>query len=160
MFTRSLQSADGTTLRVDGYPSESPESRGVVVLIHGFAEHRRRYGHVAAHFNKHGYHVLAGDLRGHGESGGDRGYIERFGDYVDDVTAFIGEAQRAFSGGTERPPVLVGHSMAGWSVWSMCCRIRRRHERWPSPLRFLGSRLRFPGGSDPLAWLRRWFTLG
>ena len=113
MFTRSLQSADGTTLRVDAYPSESTSSRGVVVLIHGFAEHRRRYGHVAAHFNQHGYHVLAGDLRGHGESGGDRGYIERFGDYVDDVTAFIGEAQRAFPGGAERAPVLVGHSMGG-----------------------------------------------
>jgi lysophospholipase len=113
MFTRSLQSADGTSLRVDGYPSDVAEPRGVVVLIHGFAEHRRRYGHVAAHLNKHGYHVLAGDLRGHGESGGDRGYIERFGDYVDDVTAFIADAQRSFPGGEARPPILLGHSMGG-----------------------------------------------
>jgi len=116
MFTRSLQSADGTSLRVDGYPlAEGAKSRGVVVLLHGFAEHRRRYGHVAAHLNEQGYHVLAGDLRGHGESGGDRGYIERFGDYVDDVTAFIAEAQRFFpeSSGEARPPILVGHSMGG-----------------------------------------------
>ena len=113
MFTRSLQSADGTALRVDGYPTELTDPKGVVVLIHGFAEHRRRYGHVAKHLNQHGYHVLAGDLRGHGESGGDRGYIDRFGDYVDDVTAFIGEAQKAFPSGDTRPPILVGHSMGG-----------------------------------------------
>lgn len=151
MFTRSLQSADGTPLRVDGYQSDRAEIRGVVVLIHGFAEHRRRYGHVAAHLNQQGYHVLAGDLRGHGESGGDRGYIERFGDYVDDVTAFIQEAQRSFPAASERPPVLLGHSMGGL----VCLEYVLSHPKAARALAitspFFGIKIKVPGWKRTLA---------
>ena len=151
MFTRSLQSADGTPLRVDGYPSEHAEIRGVVVLIHGFAEHRRRYGHVAAHLNQQGYHVLAGDLRGHGESGGDRGYIDRFGDYVDDVTAFIQEAQRAFPAASDRAPVLLGHSMGGL----VCLEDVLSHPKAARALAitspFFGIKIKVPGWKRTLA---------
>lgn len=151
MFTRSLQSADGTPLRVDGYQSDRAEIRGVVVLIHGFAEHRRRYGHVAAHLNQQGYHVLAGDLRGHGESGGDRGYIERFGDYVDDVTAFIQEAQRSFPAASDRPPVLLGHSMGGL----VCLEYVLSHPKAARALAitspFFGIKIKVPGWKRTLA---------
>lgn len=151
MFTRSLQSADGTPLRLDGYQSDRAEIRGVVVLIHGFAEHRRRYGHVAAHLNQQGYHVLAGDLRGHGESGGDRGYIERFGDYVDDVTAFIQEAQRSFPAASDRPPVLLGHSMGGL----VCLEYVLSHPKAARALAitspFFGIKIKVPGWKRTLA---------
>lgn len=151
MFTRSLQSADGTPLRVDGYPSERTDILGVVVLIHGFAEHRRRYGHVAAHLNQQGYHVVAGDLRGHGESGGDRGYIDRFGDYVDDVTAFIQEAQRSFPAASDRPPVLLGHSMGGL----VCLEYVLSHPKAARALAitspFFGIKIKVPGWKRSLA---------
>lgn len=151
MFTRSLQSADGTPLRVDGYPSERADILGVVVLIHGFAEHRRRYGHVAAHLNQQGYHVVAGDLRGHGESGGDRGYIDRFGDYVDDVTAFIQEAQRSFPAASDRPPVLLGHSMGGL----VCLEYVLSHPKAARALAitspFFGIKIKVPGWKRSLA---------
>lgn len=117
MYSRNLESFDGTALAADGYPSPHPNPKGVVVIIHGFAEHRGRYRHLAEYLNGHGFHVLAGDLRGHGESGGERGYINRFSDYVDDVTAFVNEATTSvefpLDAEAEHCPVLLGHSMGG-----------------------------------------------
>ena len=44
----------------------------VVVLCHGYAEHARRYDHVAQRFGEAGLVTYALDLRGHGRSGGKR----------------------------------------------------------------------------------------
>ncbi|HMU37468.1 MAG TPA: alpha/beta hydrolase [Pseudomonadota bacterium] len=113
MNTLTLESADGTPLRVDAYSTQRTEPRGVVVVVHGFAEHRRRYEHLANFLSEHGFHVLTGDLRGHGESGGERGYIERFSNYVDDVSAFVRTAEETFSMPNRAQPILFGHSMGG-----------------------------------------------
>jgi alpha-beta hydrolase superfamily lysophospholipase len=137
-MTRSITSADGTPLRADYYVGQEPaRRRGVIVVVHGYCEHRGRYVHVAEHLVRHGYAVLVGDLRGHGESGGERGFIRRFGDYVDDVSALLAEAQRVYSaqpesgakegsggavavsepgGDAAQMPILLGHSMGGLVV--------------------------------------------
>jgi lysophospholipase len=118
--TRQLKSADGTSLCADVYPAqshaqpkESDVRRGIVVILHGYCEHKGRYTHVAEHLTAHGYDVLVGDLRGHGESGGARGFVERFGDYLDDVSAFVAAANSEFGRTSARKPVLLGHSMGG-----------------------------------------------
>ena len=50
----------------------TPEGRsgatGVVILCHGYAEHARRYDHVAQRFADAGLITYALDLRGHGRS--------------------------------------------------------------------------------------------
>jgi uncharacterized protein len=66
----SLTAADGIRLRGSYLAGPSPDAPAVV-LAHGFAAHRRkpRYALLADHLRAH-VHVLALDLRGHGESAG------------------------------------------------------------------------------------------
>ena len=141
MMTRSLRSRDGTLLRADYHIGEGIDrpagSRGIVVIVHGYCEHRSRYRHVAEHLVRQGYAVLCGDLRGHGESDGRRGFINRFGEYVEDVAAFVAEARSLMASSSRDPgnqagrgaseggfkpttgsdgeprPILLGHSLGG-----------------------------------------------
>ncbi|HZG76798.1 MAG TPA: alpha/beta hydrolase [Paenibacillus sp.] len=84
--------------------------KGKVALVHGQGEHCGRYEHVAAALNRAGYSVYSGDLPGHGRSGGLRGHIDRFDDYVNIVTAWMEEARRR---GPDAPMFLLGHSVGG-----------------------------------------------
>ena len=80
------------------------------MLAHGLSEHSGRYEHVAAGLNDRGYSLWALDHRGHGRSGGERVYIERFEDLVADLDSMIDLAAGELPG---RKPVLFGHSMGG-----------------------------------------------
>ena len=85
-------------------------ARGAVVLIHGQGEHSGRYEHAAAALNAAGYAVYSGDLPGHGRSGGKRGHIDRFEEYIDAAAGWIAEAAELHPG---RPLFLLGHSVGG-----------------------------------------------
>jgi len=65
----SFRSSDGVTLRGWYVPSRN---RAAVVLVHGFADNRAQLLFEARALARAGYGVLLFDLRGHGESGGDR----------------------------------------------------------------------------------------
>lgn len=65
---------------------------------------------MAEAFNARGYSLLALDHRGHGRSGGDRVFIERFVDLVTDLHSLIRKAGEETSG---HKPFLLGHSMGG-----------------------------------------------
>jgi len=85
--------------------------KGVVVIVHGMAEHYGRYDHVAAFLLKEGYHVYRFDNRGHGKSGGDRGHLEHFFDYVKDLELVY---EKAISENPKIPFFTLGHSMGGF----------------------------------------------
>jgi len=87
-------------------PAEAP--RGVVLISHGYAEHCGRYHEVAHVIVKAGWAVLSYDVRGHGKSPGERGYIDRFATYLDDLAA-MHAAARALAA-ADAPLVLLGHS--------------------------------------------------
>lgn len=96
-------------------PSDEPVV-GVVLLVHGFAEHLGRYEHFAKHFNSRGMVVVGMDHQGHGLSEGDRGYVQAFSHYVDDVVQFATSVLPAELAGTAaegKRVVLFGHSMGG-----------------------------------------------
>lgn len=95
---------------IDG-PSGPPAGR--VLLIHGYADHSARFDHVVEIWRALGLTVARLDLRGHGRSEGPRGHVDRFSDYVGDVTALLAllESSPEWKGGG--PPVLFGHSMGG-----------------------------------------------
>jgi alpha-beta hydrolase superfamily lysophospholipase len=57
---------DGHTIKALYYPLDRPKAR--VVLIHGMAEHQRRYAELAIALNRAGYEALTIDQRGHGLS--------------------------------------------------------------------------------------------
>jgi alpha-beta hydrolase superfamily lysophospholipase len=61
-----------------------PSPRGTILVSHGYAEHCGRYREVTEELTKHRWATLAYDVRGHGQSPGQRGYIGRFGDYLQD----------------------------------------------------------------------------
>ena len=87
--------------------------KGLVVIVHGIAEHSGRYAHVAEYFGKHGYVVGSFDLEGHGKSAGKRAYIQSFDHLLDDLELFLVRA-RARAG--ENPIFLLGHSLGSGIV--------------------------------------------
>ena len=103
-----LRTADGVTLA--GQAWLPPQPRAVIAVVHGIAEHSGRYAFLAAMANRQGIGVVSVDLRGHGRSPGERSYVERFDDYLQDVDALLTKAQEFAAG---RPLFLMGHSMGG-----------------------------------------------
>jgi acylglycerol lipase len=86
------------------------QPRGVVAIVPGFNSHSGYYGWVADRLTATGLAVYAVDLRGRGESDGERYYVEKFADYVDDVTGLVSLAKSRDPG---LPVFLLGHSAGG-----------------------------------------------
>jgi alpha-beta hydrolase superfamily lysophospholipase len=82
-------------------------------MVHGLGEHSGRYAHWAALLNQAGYEYMAYDLRGHGKSDGQRGYVSSFDEYVKDTDILLKEAPERFPG---IPRFLYGHSLGGLIV--------------------------------------------
>lgn len=104
-------SRDGTGLYGEWFAA--PEPRAAALLLHGYAEHCGRYREVAHVLVQTGVAVLSYDMRGHGQADGQRGHIDDFADYIDDMDAALHELQRRVDDGSSRPAlprVLVGHS--------------------------------------------------
>jgi len=110
-FEWKWKARDGLELYARGWKPEAPKA--VVVLVHGHGEHVNRYHHVAAALTQAGYALQGFDLRGHGQSGGQRGHTPTYENLLDDITDFIAEAQKRYPG---LPVFLYGHSMGGNQV--------------------------------------------
>ena len=85
-------------------------AKALLVIVHGFDDHSGRYAHVAEYFSARVFAVYTFDQIGHGKSGGARGHIDRFDDYVEDLDRLIGLA-RSKSPGVK--VFLYGHSQGG-----------------------------------------------
>jgi acylglycerol lipase len=108
-LTSTITSADGTPLLVRRWSAAS-DRWAQMLLVHGLAEHSGRYERTGGLLAQAGIDVTAFDLRGHGGSGGRRGDVEAWTDYLDDIAVRL-EAVRAEAEG--RPVVLFGHSYGG-----------------------------------------------
>jgi len=86
------------------------KARGVVVMVHGFNSHSGYYSWVAEQFVANGLAAYALDLRGRGKSEGERYYVEKFEDFVNDVHTFVRIAK---SEQPNLPAFLLGHSAGG-----------------------------------------------
>jgi acylglycerol lipase len=89
-------------------PGLSP--RAVVVIVPGFNSHSGYYEWVAEQLTTRGLAAYAIDLRGRGQSEGERFYVDRFEDYVSDVHTLVTLARSRDSG---LPIFLLGHSAGG-----------------------------------------------
>jgi acylglycerol lipase len=85
--------------------------RAVMVIVHGICEHSGRYSYTTSRFNTWGYSVYRFDLRGHGRSGGERGYVEDYERFIDDTDMIVNAARQENPG---LPIFLLGHSMGGF----------------------------------------------
>jgi len=119
------------------------ESRAVLLVVHGYAEHSGRYMNLVNYFVPRGYAVYALDHRGHGRSQGRRGYVERFRYYLDDLKAFHDLVR-------EREPrrkiFMIGHSMGGLIALAYAL----RHQEEMDGLILSGAGVRVGEGLSPL----------
>ena len=101
--------SDGSAIFVRRWTPAQGPTKAELLVIHGYFEHGGRYREFAHHLATRGIATTAPDLRGHGHSDGQRGYLERFAAYHDDVQAavtLLGEA----------PHFFLGHSNGGLVV--------------------------------------------
>lgn len=85
-------------------------ARGVVLIVPGFNAHSGYYGWVAEQLTASGLAVYAVDLRGRGQSDGERFYVQTLADWVSDVGRVMALAKSRESG---LPVFLLGHSAGG-----------------------------------------------
>ena len=93
-------------------------ARAVLVVLHGLKDHSSRYAALAQALVDRGFAVYAFDLRGHGESPGERVWVDSFDQYLDDLDAFMKLVRQREPG---RPVFLFGHSMGGGiaALWTI-----------------------------------------
>ena len=107
--TGTLISNDGVKIFHRQHPAEPERAR--MLIAHGLGEHSGRYGNVVERMLPKGVSVWVPDHRGHGRSGGRRGHVLNFGQYLSDLRLVAELA------GKDRPEgmklFLLGHSMGG-----------------------------------------------
>jgi len=91
-------------------PEGAADPRAIVALVHGLKAHSGLYDWPAQQLSARGCAVYALDLRGHGRSEGERLYVDKLADYVDDVNRLIALARSREPG---LPVFLLGHSAGG-----------------------------------------------
>lgn len=103
---RDIISYDGTILRC--LIRENGCNKWLIVT-HGLGEHAARHEHLLKLFSQN-FNIAIYDLRGHGNSGGKRAYVENFENFSKDLQAVIDFLKKDFSMGSF---TLFGHSMGG-----------------------------------------------
>lgn len=84
--------------------------KAVVVIVHGFNSHSGYYQWVAEQLATNNYEIFAIDLRGRGNSDGERFYIQDYQELISDIDQLVNIAKAA---GPDLPIFLLGHSAGG-----------------------------------------------
>jgi acylglycerol lipase len=109
MNEERFNGAGGLSINVRSwYPEE--KTRAVIAIVPGFNSHSGYYTWVAEQLVAGGLSVYAVDLRGRGKSDGERFYVEKFADYVDDLAHVVSMAKAREPG---LPVFVLGHSAGG-----------------------------------------------
>ena len=111
-----LAADHGSPLYVHRWPPPADAPRGVLLIVHGMAEHGGRYARFAAAANADGWAVVAPDLPGHGENAAQAPVsLEGHADFVE-----------AMLGQIAGPVGLAGFSMGGYVALAL---MKRRPEK-------------------------------
>ncbi len=101
--------SDGLTIYSQGWQPDS-QPKAVICLLHGVGEYSGRYRPMGEFVTDSGYVLLSFDLRGHGKSEGQRGYIPSYDILMNDITLFLKQVKNSFN---SSPLYLFGHSFGG-----------------------------------------------
>lgn len=108
-----LPLVDGRAMHVHRWPpADAP--RGVLMIVHGMAEHGARYARFAAAANAQGWAVVAPDLPGHGLTTGTRGHFADRDGWAFALAAIHRLREHVAARHPELPLVLLGHSMGSF----------------------------------------------
>ncbi|MEM6464209.1 MAG: lysophospholipase [Pseudomonadota bacterium] len=105
--------SDGVSVFIRRWTPE-PEFKGIILLLHGGAEHSGRYGKVAEKLSEAGYEVLGFDLRGYGKTEWQKGHLRHSSVYQDMDELLAEELNR------NKPVFLMGHSLGGQIALLYC----------------------------------------
>ena len=108
----TVASRDGTRIAFRAWPQ--PGAKITFAVAHGLGEHAGRYKDFAAGMARRGKGTFAVDLRGHGQSQGQRGHVDAWSQWSDDIVAFVSEVERQVDGEV----VPLGHSFGGAAMLS------------------------------------------
>lgn len=109
MNKKIIDSFDTTNIYLLMNKVKSPKA--VVIIVHGLAEYGERYNYFANALNSKNISVYRFDLRGHGKSGGQKGWVDNYEDYIKDLGEIVSLAKKE----NENLPVFIfGHSMGGF----------------------------------------------
>lgn len=111
---------DDTRLATYRWPASDRAARAIVIIVHGMAEHARRYDRFARALAADGIDVYAFDLRGHGATtpAADHGYLGANADWrtlLDDIARL---RTHALDQSGRLPVYLFGHSLGSFLVQS------------------------------------------
>lgn len=160
--TFHFKSGDGCGLYGEWFLPDAP--RAVALIVHGYLEHCGRYREVAHVLAQAGIASFTYDMRGHGRADGQRSYIERYEEYLDDLDAALGEVERLTSElavDGPLPRALIGHSNGGLIALRALSDPARRPDTFDvavlsSP--FLGFKVKISAFKDTIGRLAgRWF---
>ena len=110
---------DGTFIGKDGielfYQVWQPETisqplKAAIIVVHGFGENCNRWRNVLDYFPRRGYPVYIYDQRGFGHSPGQRGYINDWSEFREDLHAFVKLVRQD---ALELKRFIYSHSMGG-----------------------------------------------
>jgi alpha-beta hydrolase superfamily lysophospholipase len=107
-----VASSDRTQLAYRSWPQ--PDARVTFAVVHGLGDHGGRYAGFAKAMARRGMGTYAVDLRGHGGSPGQRGHVDSWSQWTEDVSAFVHEVESIATGEV----VPLGHSFGGAAMLS------------------------------------------
>jgi acylglycerol lipase len=93
---------------------QAGNERARLIIAHGLGEHSGRYGNIFKRLLSKDISIWALDHRGHGKSGGQRGHILNFEQYLLDLRLMVELVRKDLPEG--RKIFLLGHSMGGLIV--------------------------------------------
>jgi alpha-beta hydrolase superfamily lysophospholipase len=109
MKEETLKGADGVSIFIRSW-QPAGSSRAIVAMVPGFNSHSGYFKWVGEQFAANGLAAYAVDLRGRGESEGERFYINNISEYISDVDLMVQTAKSRQPG---LPLFLLGHSAGG-----------------------------------------------
>ena len=107
--TDTFASHDGVNIFYRQF--QAADERARLVIAHGLGEHSGRYGNVVNRLLPANYSLWIPDHRGHGQSGGKKGHVLNFEQYLLDLRLMVELAKEGLPEG--RKIFLLGHSMGG-----------------------------------------------
>jgi len=108
-YTQNIQSYDGTQLSVEILDQNHSDW---LILTHGIGEHLGRHQYIYD-LLKDNYNICLYDLRGHGNSKGERGSIKSFSQFRRDLQSLLIHLRNSYEVNSFS---LFGHSMGGLIV--------------------------------------------
>jgi lysophospholipase len=106
----TIQSDSHQLHRITVASTTKPIAR--LAILHGYGDHAGRFVHFMRWLALRGVASHAIDFRGHGQSTGKRGHVNRWEEYLDDLATFIATEELTTTR-DEAPLFVLGHSHGG-----------------------------------------------